>query len=720
MSRFLHSLGRLAFRRRGRFVAGWLLLLALTGGAFAAVGASLDSEATIPGSESQAGIDLLERTLPSATGVTAQLVFQAPEGEAVADPPHREAIERAVREAGEAPQVERAVDPFASGTVSEDGRTALAQVLYPIKRDALEDSSVTALEDIAARAAGSGLRAEVGGSVYSTAGVEVGIGEVIGLAVAVVVLLTTFGSLLAAGLPLLTALIGLVVGLLSLMLVSNAATVSSTAPTLALMIGLAVGIDYALLILSRHRGQLAAGMAVEESAARATATAGAAVVFAGLTVIIALAGLTVVGIPFLTVMGLAAAWTVLLAVAVAVTLLPALFGLAGERLRPRPGSRAARRATAADSRGAGRRWTALAIRRPLVTVVAVTAALLAVALPALRLELGMPDNGTAAPETTQRRAYDLISDAFGPGNNGRLLVLVRTAEGADPVAAATTVAAGLDQPGIAAVSEPQPADDGRTAIVTVVPEDGPRDEPTKRLVRDIRAAVPALAAAVGAEVLVTGSTAAAIDLSDRLSDALLPFAAVVVGLALVLLLLVFRSIVVPLKAAAGFLLSIGAALGAVVAVFQWGWLADLFGVATAGPVFSFTPILLIAVLFGLAMDYEVFLVSRMREEFVRTGHPREAVVAGAGHASRVVTAAALIMFAVFASFVTVEDLSLKPIALGLAVGIAIDAFLVRMTLVPAVLALTGRAAWWLPRWLDRVLPDLDVEGARLDRADDQR
>ncbi|MFT2016609.1 MMPL family transporter [Streptomyces sp. 796.1] len=719
MATLLYSLGRAAFRRRGRFLAVWLLLLALAGGGLAAYGSHLDSEATIPGSQSQAGIDVLEKSLPASTGVTAQLVFVAPEGKTVQDPAYRQAIERTVAAAAKAPQVETAVDPFKANKISEDKRTALAQVLYPIKRDALEDSSVTALEDLAAEARKSGLEAEVGGTIYSTAGLEPGIGEVIGLAVAIVVLVITFGSLLSAGLPLLTALIGLAVGLIGLMLISNVATISSTAPSLALMVGLAVGIDYALLILSRHRAQLAAGMAAEESAARATATAGSAVVYAGLTVIIALAGLSVVGIPFLTVMGLAAAGTVLMAVAVAITLLPALLGFAGERVRPKVGSRASRRerASSGEGRTGGERWARLVTRRPLATVLIVVLGLGAVAVPTTQLTLAMPDNGTASPDSTQRKAYDQISEAFGPGNNGRLLVLVQKATG-DPRPAAKQVEAelkGLNLPDIVSVQEPQVGNDGRTAILTVVPKEGPRDEETVRLVRDIRDETPQWAAEADARILVTGSTAAAIDVSDRLSDSLLPFIGVVVGLALVLLLLVFRSVVVPIKAALGFLLSVGAAFGAAVAVFQWGWLAELIGVETTGPVFSFMPIVLIAVLFGLAMDYEVFLVARMREHFVHTGNHEEAVIAGSRHASRVVTAAALIMFSVFASFVTAEDLTLKPIAFGLAVGIVVDAFLVRMTLVPALLMLVGRGAWWLPRWLDRMLPNLDIEGAKLNR-----
>jgi RND superfamily putative drug exporter len=534
------------------------------------------------------------------------------------------------------------------------------------------------------------------------------------------VLVLTFGSLLAAGMNLLTAIVGIGVGMGALLLTSNLVTLSSTAPTLALMIGLAVGIDYSLFILSRHRTQLANGMDPEESAARATGTAGSAVVFAGLTVVIALSGLAVVGIPFLTVMGVGAAGTVLVAVLVALTLLPALLGFAGSRLAPKPGSRAARReqedarATTGAGGSMGARWTRLVTRRPLLTVVVVLAGLLVLAIPAPQLQLALPDNSTAAPDSPQRQAYDLISDNFGPGLNGPLVVLV---DGLDPATAeqdAGAIAAaiggmptgtpgefqgGLDDVAYAA---PTLLPDGTTALVTVIPESGPQEEATNVLVGDLRALAPDLEAQTGGELAVTGQTAVAIDVSDRLADALLPFALVVVGLALILLLLVFRSILVPIKAAVGFLLSVAASFGAVVAVFQWGWLTDLLGVPATGPVISFLPVILMAVLFGLAMDYEVFLVSRMREEYVHGTPPREAVVA-----------AALIMFSVFASFVTIDDVIVKAIAFGLAVGILVDAFLVRMTLVPAVLALLGRSAWWLPRWLDRILPDLDVEGARL-------
>jgi RND superfamily putative drug exporter len=376
----------------------------------------------------------------------------------------------------------------------------------------------------------------------------------------------------------------------------------------------------------------------------------------------------------------------------------------------------------------GERWAALVTRRPLVTVLVTVIGLGVLAVPAAQLQLALPDNGAAAEDSPQRQAYDLVSETFGPGLNGPLVVLV---DGLDPATAqqaagqvavaiggTPTQTPGLFEGGLddVAVAAPSVLPEGTAALVTVVPESGPQEEATSDLVAALRDLAPELEQQTGADVAVTGQTAVAIDVSDRLNDALIPFALVVVGLAVLLLLLVFRSVLVPVKAAVGFLLSVGASFGAVVAVFQWGWLADVFGVPTTGPIISFMPVILMAVLFGLAMDYEVFLVSRMREEYVHGAEPRAAVLAGARHASRVVVAAALIMFSVFASFVTIEDVVVKAIAFGLAVGILLDAFVVRMTLVPAVLTLLGRSAWWLPRWLDRVLPDLDVEGARLPAA----
>jgi RND superfamily putative drug exporter len=731
MSTLLYRLGRACFRRRGTVAALWAVVLAAVVAGVITVGGQFDDAFTIPGSESQQALDQLRDASPAAAGASAQLVFVAPQGQAVSDPAFTRAIAATVAAAGQVDHVGAVLDPFQSQAVSADGRAALATVQFDVANIELAPDTRDRLQGAATPATDAGLTVEIGGNAFESTAVAIGPTEMVGVLVAVLVLVMTFGSLLSAGMNLLTAVVGIGVGLGGLLAVSGAITLSSTAPTLALMIGLAVGIDYALFILSRHRSQLSGGMDVEESAGRATGTAGSAVVFAGLTVVIALAGLAVVRIPFLTVMGLGAAGTVLVAVLVALTLLPALMGFVGARLTPKPGSRAARREAAlaghadAPDRTGGARWAQLVTRRPALTVAATVVALLVVSIPALQLRLALPDNGTAAEGTPARESYDAVSTFFGPGVNGPLLVLVDGLDPADAEQTAGAVAAaiggapsgtdgrrsgGLDD---VVHAVPQVLANGTTAIVQVVPGSGPQDEATSTLVGDIRALAPSLEQRTGAQIAVTGQTAVAIDVSGRLAGALLPFALVVVGLALILLLLVFRSILVPVKAALGFLLSVGASFGAVVAVFQWGWLKDLFGVPTTGPVISFMPVILMAVLFGLAMDYEVFLVSRMREEFVHGAAPGPAVVAGMRHASRVVVAAALIMFSVFASFVTIDDVIVKAIAFGLAVGVLVDAFVVRMTLVPAVLALLGRSAWWLPGWLDRLLPDLDVEGARL-------
>ncbi|GHD39105.1 hypothetical protein GCM10010317_007250 [Streptomyces mirabilis] len=529
------------------------------------------------------------------------------------------------------------------------------------------------------------------------------------------------------------------------------------------MIGLAVGIDYALFIVSRHRFHLAHGMEPEESAALAVGTAGCAVVFAGLTVVIAMTGLTVVGIPYLTAMGLAAAGAVLIAVLVATTLLPAILGFAGTRLTPGPGSRAMRREQAvggagedaADATGdslasatgenvlsgtsdnvaggtgeivasrtgehvagtaanAAERWFRLVTRRPLLTLVAVVASLGALAWPAHDMRLALPDNGTAPSSSSQRIAFDRVGEKLGPGFNGPLLVLADTSHNSDPTTAAQRVAATIGAlPDVATVGKPVANPATHTALIQVIPDSAPSDPATKTLVNSIRDDRAAILRDTGATVQVTGGTAVSVDVASKLNSALIPFAAVVIGLSLLLLLLVFRSLVVPLKAAAGFLLSIAATLGAVVGVFQLGHLGSLIGVDTTGPVSSFLPIILLAVLFGLAMDYEVFLVSRMRESYLRTGTPLGAVHSGARHSGRVVTAAALIMTSVFAAFLTSDSTMLKQIAFALAAGVLLDAFVIRMTFVPAVLALTRHAAWWLPKWLERRLPDLDIEGDRL-------
>lgn len=711
MATLLQKLALYAFRHRLRFLAAWLLVLLIAVGSLAGLGSKIDSEFTIPGSSSQQALDTLATTLPAAAGTSAQVVFEAPAGHRITDPQYRTGVEETLARARTAPEVSAVTDPFQSQTISRDGRTALAQVRYPVSRTALKSGTLPALEQTVAPAKQAGLDVQVGGSAYGSGQSKPGPNAATGLVIALVILLITFGSLLAAGMPLLVAIGSTGLAVIGLYLVSNATTVSSTAPSLAMMIGLAVGIDYSVFILSRYRAELAAGRPPEEAAGVAAGTAGSAVVFAGVTVLIALAGLSLVGIPFLTVMGLGAAATVAVAVLAAHTLLPAIFGLLGHRLAPRPGSRAARREEPGAAVVAGERWARFVTRHPLRTLAVGVLVLLVLAIPALSVHLALADNSTASPGSSPRTAYDVVAAEFGPGFNGPLTLLI---EANSPTTAAGEVATTVKAlPDVLAVSAPQLGTDGRIAVLSVIPKSGPHDEATTNLVRAIRDQAPAIANTTSAQVSVTGPTAVAIDVSDRLSASLVPFAALVVGLSLILLLVVFRSIIVPIKAAAGFLLSIGATLGAVVAVFQWGWLANLFGVSATGPVISFLPIILIAVLFGLAMDYEVFMVSRIREAFVHGAEPAAAVIRGGRNATRVVTAAALIMFSVFAGFVGTPDATLKTIAFGLGFGVFVDAFVVRMTLVPAVLALVGRRAWSLPAPLDRILPDLDIEGAEL-------
>ncbi|KOV95407.1 transporter [Streptomyces sp. NRRL B-1140] len=720
MAVLLHRLGRSAYRHHRLVLGIWLAALAALITCVGLFGGKLDDRFTVPGTESQRALDRLGKSLPEASGATAQIVFTVPDGRRVTEAPYTAAIAGAEAAAAKAPQVSTVIGPTTSGAVSADRTTAIVQVQYSVQQPEVRASSLDAVERAAETAERKGLRTFVGGSVYGSKGVHIGPSEIIGVGVALLVLVVTFGSLLAAGMSLLPALLGVAVGLTGLLALTPAFSISSTAVTLALMLGLAVGIDYVLFILSRHRQQLARGTDPRESIALANGTAGSAVVFAGSTVIIALAALSVIGIPFLTVMGLGAAGAVLVAVLAAITLLPALTGFLGARLTPKPGSKAARRAVdSGESEGRatlGARWVKAVVAKPLLTVLAVAGILVALALPGADLRLALPDNGSAPVSSTERKAYDVVGDKFGPGFNGPLLVLAETGQGPGAQAGAQAARKLQDLKGVRAVLPPVPTRAPSQTVIQVIPETGPDSTHTGRLVRDIRAAAPDILEATGARIAVTGTTAVNIDVSNRLSDSLLPFMAIVVGLSLILLTMVFRSLLIPLKAAVGFLLAVGASLGMVVALFQWGWLANTLGLAHTGPVVSFLPIILIGVLFGLAMDYEVFLVSGMREEWVTTGMARRSVIDGVRHTVRVVTAAALIMFTVFAGFFPLDDALIKPIAFALAVGVAIDAFAVRMTLVPAVLALAGRHAWWLPAWLDRILPDLDVEGTRLQKA----
>ncbi|MER5836446.1 MMPL family transporter [Streptomyces sp. NPDC002130] len=717
MATFLYRVGRLAFRRRWYVALVWAAVLAAVGlGSLKAPGA-VDEEFSMPGIESQKAFDLMEQRFPGATAdsATARVVFIAPSGEKVTAAGNRKAVEKTVAELGKGPQVASAVDPFRAKTVSKDGRTAFATVTYKVKANDLTDAGRGHLERTLDQARDSGLTVEAGGTALSAEGGPGGAAEVIGVAIAAVVLLVTFGSLAAAGLPLLTAVIGVGVSMATILALSSALGLSTTTGTLAMMLGLAVGIDYALFVVSRYREERAKGRTPQEATALAVGTAGSAVVFAGLTVVIALAGLAVVGIPMLTKMGLAAAGAVVVAVLIALTLVPALLGFWPNAVLSRRARKSGRIAESTEA-NAGTRWARFVLRRPIPVLLLGVVGLGALALPAADLQLGMPGDEAKPTSTTERRAYDALAEGFGPGFNGPLTIVVDAKGTADPKAAAGTIAKEIGgTEGVVSVSPARFNAAGDTAVFSAVPATAPTDEKTKDLVTTIRDERPGIESGTGATYEVTGSTAMNIDIAEKVQDALIPYLVVVVGLAIVLLLVVFRSLLVPLKAALGFLLSVLASLGAVVVVFQQGHGAELLGVEQTGPIMSLMPIFLVGIVFGLAMDYEVFLVSRMREAYVHGESPAQAVTSGFRHSARVVVAAALIMIAVFAGFIGESDSMIKMIGFGLASAVLFDAFVVRMAIVPAVLALLGDKAWWLPKWLDRALPRVDVEGEALSR-----
>ena len=715
MATYLYRLGGWAFDNRRKVALGWLVVLALVLFSSSAFSGSFSSKFEVPGTESQRAQDLLYEKYPGAGGASARVVYVAPEGEKLTDADNKAAVMESAGRAAKAKEVSQVIDPYTAKAISKDGRIGYADVIYPMPADEVDDQAREQLEESAEPAAAEGMQVEFGGGLVTDES-EAG-SEKLGMMVGFLVLAMTLGSLVAAGLPLWTAMIGVGISVGGVTALTGVFELTDTAPTLATMLGLAVGIDYALFILSRHRQNVSGGMDLREAAAQATGTAGSAVVFAGATVVIALVGLMVVNIPFLTVMGLAAAGAVVVAVLIATTLLPALLGLLGERAVRRNRVLGFRpRGRRPGSETASVRYARFVTRRPLPVVLACLALLLAVAVPATHMKLGLPDGGSKPTDNTERQAYDLLSKGFGPGFNGLLTVVVdapgSTKEEQKQIATETTERLN-ELPNVAAVSPPQQNEAGDVTIAMVTPKTGPASDETRELVDYTREQADAIPEKYGVDVYVTGTTALNIDTADQLAASLPKYVAVVVGLALLLLMVVFRSVLVPLKAAGGFLLSIAAAMGAVVWVFQDGNLADLFAVAQAGPIVSFLPVLLIGILFGLAMDYEVFLVSRMREAYVHGADAKDAVVTGYGQSGRVVTAAAVIMTAVFAAFLLDPDPVVKSIGLSLAFGVIADAFIVRMTLVPAVMTLLGDSAWKLPRRLARVVPEMDIEGEQL-------
>lgn len=826
MALFLYRLGKFSYRRRWLVISLWLAALVAVGGSAAAFHGTLSNNFQIPGTETQQMADKLKKELPSSSGGSASVVFEA--NDAQFSQAGKDAVTAALTKLKTLPDVQGTVDPFATQAqldkavadlaagreqsaagkarldqaaaelaagkaqlgaaeqqmtaaglpaaaieaqlgqqkaalaegqakldagskeleageaklalgarqleaskglrfVSEDGKAAIAQVQFRTSINGLTPDVRQQVQDIVKEVSAANVTALPSKEISEDISELFGTAEIIGIAVAALVLVVMLGTLIAAGLPLLMAVVGVAVGVGGTIALSGATEMSSISPMLALMLGLAVGIDYSLFIVNRHRSQLLTGMDAEESVALATGTSGNAVMFAGLTVIIALAALVVPGLPFLAVMGLSAAATVAVAVVVALTLTPAVLSLVGRKLISKRAWAKAEKHNAApghetedrtrDEYRSSHGWGGMVTNHPWLALLAGVVLLGVVALPASQLRLALPDASSEPVASQAFKAYDVTKRSFGEGMTGPIIVVGDLPDGlsdAEAQAKQFDVADILRETGSVTAAVPLAlSEDRRTAVFQVIPNEGPASASTVQVVSELRAEKGKIKDSTGVSIGLTGQTAGNVDVSTKLGDALPPYLAIVVGLSLILLLLVFRSVWVPLLATGGFLLSLAAAFGAVVAVYQWGWLGAVFGVENPGAVLSFLPIILIGVLFGLAMDYQVFITSGMRESFMHGESAKHAVRSGFSHAGAVVTAAAIIMVSVFSGFIFSHLNMVRPLGFAMAFGVLIDAFVVRMTIVPAVMYLLGEKAWWLPRWLDGILPDVDVEGAKL-------
>jgi RND superfamily putative drug exporter len=711
MSAFLFRLGRSSARHPFRVLGLWLVaavaVIALQG----AAGGQFDNSSRVPGVESQHAADVLTDRFPTQGGQSARIVLHTDTGR-LDDAEHAATVEQARARLASGHDVANVTDPLAAASVavSEDGRTAYIDVTYAV--DKLGAAQLDDATAVTAAARTSGVDVELTGALAQLAQ-DAPSSELIGVAVAIIVLLVAFGSVVAMGLPIATALLGVFVGAAAVGVLSAFMDVPEFSLILCAMIGLGVGIDYALFIVTRHRQHLHDGMSVADSAGTAVATAGQAVLFAGTTVVIAILGLFLAGLPAISSMGAAVALVVTVSMVAAITLLPGLLGLAGTKIDKLAIHRKSHVVKPAEQTLSGR-WAHHVGSHPVRYAVMSLGALCAIAVPALSMRIGTPDDGNAPKDTTQRTAYDQLAAGFGPGFNGPIQVVVEVPAAADKAVVERIHDALQADPGVAAVTAPVFNPAGDTAVLTANPTTAPQDERTDQLVRHLRADVlPATVSGTDVKVSLTGQ-AMLTDLTDRITSRLPLFIAAVVAMSFLLLMIVFRSILVPLKAALMNLLSIAAAYGVLVAVFQWGWGASLIGLHSTMPINPFLPLIMFAILFGLSMDYEVFLLSRVREEYVATGDNHEAVVRGLSSTARVITSAALIMISVFGAFVLGGDPNGKLFGVGLSVAVFLDATLVRMVLVPATMSLLGRANWWLPAWLDRILPHLDLEGAPKD------
>jgi putative drug exporter of the RND superfamily len=767
VAEWLYRIGGAAARHGWRVITVWAVVFAIAGGGFALGLGTLANNFDIPGTASSKVIEELERELPEFSGASGLVVIHTDDGSAFTEEQRKAYAGLVERAKKELPNVTNVVDPFTTeqartgkaaqvegakaqlmrqqaalgapnpqidaqkaqldaaqemleladgiGLVSDDGSVAVINVAFTEPRMKLSEESKQSVVDFFDGNHVDGVSVDYSNDIAQGVPEVFGVAEAVGLAIACVVLLVMLSTVLAAALPIVTAIVGVGIGVLASLSFSGVVQMASITPVLGVMLGLAVGIDYSLFIVNRHRKQLAHGMEVRESVALANGTAGNAVLFAGSTVIVALLALNITGVSFLGVMGTVGAVCIAVAVFIAVTLTPAILGLMGERVL---GARARERL--ARKPAAGGAAKPMGMLRAAVTIVVGVVALLVIAVPALSMRLGLPDGSSEPEDATTYRAYELTSEAFGPGTNATVLLTADLPAGLDE--AGTTAAqleiarAVAEVDSVDAVAPIAVSEDGRLTAFQVKPEEGPNAESTEQLVRDLRSPdVLAGTSLAGTTLGVAGQAAINIDISEDLADVLPIYLAVVVGLSLLIMIVVFRSILVPLVATGGFVLSLLATYGATVAVFQWGWLGSVFGVTTTSPILSFLPVILVGILFGLAMDYQLFLATGMREAFVHGSPPRLAVAQGFRAGRSVVTAAALIMISVFGGFVFSDSIIIRSVGFGLSVGVLLDAFVVRMLLMPALMHLLGRAAWWLPRWLDRALPNVDVEGAALER-----
>jgi RND superfamily putative drug exporter len=701
---------RFSVRNRWKVLIGWLIGIVALGAITGAFAGDYSTAFTLPGAESQTAIDLLDERFPTASGDSATMVFQADAG--INDPAVKQQIEAILTETATLPEVVSIESPYEnSAAINQAGNLGYATIQYDKPANDVKKENAEALIALVERSGGNGLTVEVGGSVASVGeGGDLGSAELIGIAVAIVIMLLMFGSIIATGLPIITALIGVVIGTMVAMLMTNGFTLNKDiTPAFLSMMGLGVGIDYTLFIVNRYRDGLLKGDTVEQAVAAAINTSGRAVMFAGTTVAIAMLGLILINIPFVTGMGVSGAGVVIASVLVAMGLTPAILGLLGTRvLRYRiPGLGI----PAPGETGFWYRWVKRIQRFPGTVAIVLIVAIGALAFPYTDIQLGLADAGNGAKDLHTRKAYDLLAEGFGPGFNGPLLLVVENSNGLDSAQLTQIQDAVKAAPGVVAVSPPTPNENNDTAILQVIPSTSPQDEKTADLVNDLRDnVIPTALGESPTKAYVAGNTAATIDVSDKISDRMPLFFLVVIGLSLVLLAIVFRSIVLPIKAGIMNLLSIGGALGALVIVFQWGWGKSLIGVSKDGPIESYLPMILFGIAFGLSMDYEVFLVSRIHEEYTHGRSPKDAIYYGVGTTGKVVAAAGAIMVSVFLGFVLPEFRGIKEIGFGLGAAILIDAFFVRLMLVPAVMTLLGKWSWYMPRWLDRILPRINVEG----------